>query len=69
MAASFSTFDQWCVMSEERLDQATKQINESEINNAVPLDKAILTISSAALALSLTFSKDIVPLKTAVATS
>jgi hypothetical protein len=51
---------------EDRLIEVADKINEAEINNATPLDKAILTLSSAALALSLTFSKDIAQLKTAV---
>jgi hypothetical protein len=48
-------------VDDPRLLPLAKGINEHERANAEPLDKAVLTLSGAALALSLTFSKDIAP--------
>ena len=48
-----------------RLSGVIQAISEGEGANVEPYDKAILTLSSAALALSLTFTKDVVPLLTA----
>src|ERR1700689_3202588 len=44
-----------------RLGPVVAQIAEAERGNAEPFDKAVLTLSSGALALSFTFAKDIVP--------
>jgi hypothetical protein len=45
----------------ERLKAKLAEINAWEQRNVEPYDKAILTLSSGALALSLTFIKDLVP--------
>jgi hypothetical protein len=44
-----------------RLGPVVAQIAAAERGNAEPFDKAVLTLSSGALALSFTFAKDIVP--------
>jgi hypothetical protein len=43
-----------------RLGNLITQISESEAKNAAPYDKAILTLSSGALALSFAFIEDLV---------
>jgi hypothetical protein len=51
-----------------RLQLLLNEIHEWEVRNVEPYDKAILTLSSGALALSLTFTKDLVPPEVAQAT-
>jgi hypothetical protein len=50
-----------------KLEAKIKELKEWEVRNAEPYDKAILTLSSGALALSLTFIKDLVPPELALA--
>jgi hypothetical protein len=50
---------------DEKLKAYLEQVTEWETKNVEPYDKAILTLASSALALSLTFTKDLVPPGTA----